>query len=435
MRRRVWAFIRQADIMFSFQMGLPSMVRLRSFEQGLPRNIHDDYSFNEDCVELPPALPDLEPTKIGYLLAKTKLAFGYARAVKEITRSESIRWERILEIDRELRRIYNSIPEDFKLGPFTNTDSLVLVSYRFTLASIHHKSLCVIHSRFSELGRTDPRFSYSRKVSLTSAMSILRFQAIQNKELPVDGRLRTMTGYQTSLTIHDYLIAATLISTDLYADIDTGNNVEQVESGGLTRAEMVRALATSAKIFRQTSEMSVEAFKAADVLEMLVKRFKSKTPRQAKQQMTTQRKSSNEQQTKSGKSSGIAYVDVLQQDCSFSHGMVSEIDSLVTDNHMDSGEVLSGETLHVAPGGDLPRSDPGMSGNVTDLALDTLANCPVQGGNPTERYVPDDQSYSRLEDQQDLGATISSEMWMVSIMIITAGQTSADLFRFPAKNL
>lgn len=276
MRRRAWAFIRQADILLSFQMGLPSMIGPRSLaiECSLPRNIHDDKGFLEDCTVLPPALPDCEPTKISFLIAKTKLAFGFARAVKEINRTDTVRWERILEIDRELRHIYDNVPSHYKLGQLSNQDSLVLISSRFVLSGIHHKSLCVLHSRFLEIAKSDYKYLYSRRVCLSSAMSLLRFQAIQNQEIPVDGRLRSLTNYQTSLAIHDYLLGATIISADLCSNSSPGNSAnQQVSQGVPTRAEMIKALHTSAQIFSQMRDQSMEAYKAADVLEMLVKKF------------------------------------------------------------------------------------------------------------------------------------------------------------------
>ena len=182
--------------MLSFQLGLPSMVGLRSLEGPFPRNIHDDQDFDEDCTAIPPALPDSEPTQVSYLIAKAKLVFGFARALDEINRSDIMLWERVLEIDRELRHIYENVPEHFKLGQLSSQYSLVLVSARFTLSSIHHKSLCVLHSRFLESTNADDQFLYSRRVCLSSAMSILRFQAIQNQRIPVDGHLRSLTNYQ-----------------------------------------------------------------------------------------------------------------------------------------------------------------------------------------------------------------------------------------------
>lgn len=280
MRRRAWAFIRQADILLSFQLGLPSMIDSQAQECPLPRNIHDDENFHEDTITLPPSLPDSEPTQISYLIAKTKLAFGFARAVKEINRPEPVKWERILEIDRELRTIYDNIPEHYKLGPLSSQDSLVLISSRFVLSSIHHKSLCVLHSRFLEIAKSDYRYLYSRRLCLSSAMTILRFQAIQNQEIPVDGCMRSLTNYQTSLAIHHYLLAATIISADLSStSSDSQDAAEshrsnpQLMHGVPSRAELIKALATSARIFGQMRDQSMEAYKAADVLEMLVKKF------------------------------------------------------------------------------------------------------------------------------------------------------------------
>lgn len=276
--------------MLSFQMGLPSMVVLRSFEGPFPRNIHDDQDFDEDCTSIPPALPDCELTQVSYLIAKTRLVFGFARALDEINRSYPMRWERVLEIDRELRRIYDVVPEHFKLGQLSSQATLVLVSARFTLSSIHHKSLCVLHSRFLESINADDRFLYSRRVCLSSAMSILRFQAIQNQKIPVDGHLRSLTNYQTSLAIHDYMLAAAIITGDLCSGHAADNSAgQQVMQGVPTRMEMIKALGLSSRIFGQMRNESLDAYKAADILEMLVKKFEAEDQKGAQTPKDTQR--------------------------------------------------------------------------------------------------------------------------------------------------
>lgn len=257
--------------MFSFQLGLPSMARLQSLQGSFPRNIHDDQDFNEDCIAIPPALPDSELTQVSYLISKTKLVFAFARALDEINRQDAMRWERVLEIERELRHIYDSIPEYWKLGQLSSSDSLHIVSARFTLCSIHHKALCVLHSRFLDCKSVDDRFAYSRRVCLSSAMSILRFQAIQNQKIPIDDHLRSLTNYQTSLTIHDYLLAAAIITADLFS----GRGSQQLTQGVPTRSDMIKALELSARIFAQMRDQSLEAFKAADILNMLVRKFQA----------------------------------------------------------------------------------------------------------------------------------------------------------------
>ncbi|KAK3714871.1 hypothetical protein LTR37_007606 [Vermiconidia calcicola] len=277
MRRRVWAFIRQGDIMISFQLGLPAMVDLSVCDSNLPRNIYDDRDFSEDCTMLPPALPDSEPTEISFLLAKTRLAFGFARAAAEISKTPGVKWERILEIDREVRHIYDSIPGAYKLGVLSQQDSLILSSAKFTLANIHHKSLCIIHSRFLEPARSDHRYLYSRKICLSSAMSVLRMQAIQDQEIPVEGRMRSLTSYQTSLTIHDFLLAAAIISSDLCSgsSLRAPQDGRASVSGIPTRVDMIRALGVSAQIFGRMQDRSKEACRAADVLSMLVNKLEA----------------------------------------------------------------------------------------------------------------------------------------------------------------
>ncbi|KAK3637708.1 hypothetical protein LTR22_018109 [Elasticomyces elasticus] len=279
-RRRLWAHIRSADIMLSFQMGLPSMIDQRALNGPLPRNFHDDHGFGEECTAIPPTVPESEPTQVSYLLAKTNLVFGFARALHESTCSAEMSPERLLEIDRELRQIYDRVPEHYKLGQLSSQQSLVLVSARFTLASIHHKSLCVLHSRFLRSANVDERLSYSRRVCLGSAMSILRYQAVQDQEIMIDGRLRNLTSYQSSLPIHDYLMAAAIITATLCSERTAEEGLyHQRINGNPTRNEMFKAVGVSAQIFGQMRESSLDAYKAADVLEMLVKQFEAKNRR------------------------------------------------------------------------------------------------------------------------------------------------------------
>ncbi|KAK5146198.1 hypothetical protein LTR32_002184 [Rachicladosporium monterosium] len=275
MRRRAWTFIRQSDIMLSFQMGLPNMIQLPIDESNLPRNILDDANFHEDCTTLPPPLPDAQATTISFLLAKTRLVFGFARAATEINRAQVLGYERIPEIDRELRDIYDNIPEDYKLGHLSRQDSLVMTSAKFSLATIHHKSLCVAHSRYLELDKSDQRYAFSSRVCLSSAMSMLRMQAIQDQPIPVDGQMRSLTSYQTSLATHDYLLAAALVSRELCSGSATVTSSQTSAGHGMpTRVEMVRALEVSARIFGSLRSENIDASKAADVLEMVVKTLK-----------------------------------------------------------------------------------------------------------------------------------------------------------------
>ncbi|KIW11636.1 hypothetical protein PV08_10938 [Exophiala spinifera] len=279
MRRRSWAFVRQADLLFSFQAGLPSMVKTKGFEKSLPLNIYDDHRFHRGCEVVPPPVADTEPTPVSYLLSKTRLAFGFARALKEMNRDEHPSYGRVFEIDQRLRSLYDKVPDFYKIHAIAEqaADPLQVVFSRYVLANLHYKSLCVVHSRYLEVARSSGTYAYSRRVCLESAMTMLRFQAIQNEEILVGGRRRSLTDYQTSLTIHDFLLAATVVSTELCITLRRGRGEERGLDGPTT-AEMLKALDSSANIFSQSRDKSIEAYKAGDILGMILKKFQSPLP-------------------------------------------------------------------------------------------------------------------------------------------------------------
>lgn len=275
MRRRVWTFIWQADIFFSFQHGFPSMVKIESPDKILPRNIYDE-TFGPTCIELSTSLSDSEPTQISYLICKARLALSLARALKELNRENTPppSYEKVLEIDRSIRETYAKAPDYFRLRSMAEQqhDQVSLIFARFALASVHHRALCVVHSRFLEAARTDARFVNSRRVCLESAMALLSLQAIQHQEVMAGGQTRRLTKYITSLITHDYLLAATILCTEL--SLDRVRAPFPFTVTGPTRAEMIESLDRSADIWSQMRDESIEAYKASDVLGMLLKKLR-----------------------------------------------------------------------------------------------------------------------------------------------------------------
>ena len=113
-RRRVWTFVRQSDLLFSFQIGLPSMIRLGDCDTELPRNIFDD-EFDEDIKVLPPSRPFTEATPVSYMRAKATMAFAFGKVIdvvrKKLAHSHRRDVDLFRRIDatpdggRELRRL------------------------------------------------------------------------------------------------------------------------------------------------------------------------------------------------------------------------------------------------------------------------------------------------------------------------------------------
>lgn len=136
MRRRVWSFVRQADILFSCQVGLPNMVRMADSDTELPRNLYDD-DFGEDCKELPPSRPPSEPTPISYLITKSRLANVLGQAIEQTSSVQNASYDKVMEMDSELRRARDMVPEHLLVRPIEESplDSLVLILSRFSVSS------------------------------------------------------------------------------------------------------------------------------------------------------------------------------------------------------------------------------------------------------------------------------------------------------------
>lgn len=294
MRRRIWTFVRSADLLFSAQVALTPMIRIGDSDTDLPRNIYDD-EFDEDSTSLPPARPPTESTPISYMIAKGRLSFGFGRVLEEINGINRKGYDEIIKIDKGLRDIYDSIPEHLKLRPMSEQTlaPISLIMARFSLATIYHKSQCVLHRRFMRAARNGNRYTHSRKTCLDSAMQLLSFQSIQHQQSRQRGRFRSMRDHVNSLTAHDYLFAATIVMMDLYnhrerteADVSTpstsvsggsvsqGSNVSDANAyaPGLSysREDLIRALEESRDIWDANRDLSMEAYKASELLNVLL---------------------------------------------------------------------------------------------------------------------------------------------------------------------
>lgn len=143
MRRRVWSFVRQADLLCSSQIGLPNMIRTSDTDTELPRNLYDD-DFDENCKELPPSRPPNEPTPISYLIAKSRLTFVFGRVLETTAPLQTpVSYDTVMEVDAQLRRARDLIPEHLLVRPIEDSprESPTLILSRFTVTPI--RDVCV----------------------------------------------------------------------------------------------------------------------------------------------------------------------------------------------------------------------------------------------------------------------------------------------------
>ncbi|KAL4883726.1 fungal-specific transcription factor domain-containing protein [Aspergillus karnatakaensis] len=275
MRRRVWSFVRQADLLFSCQVGLPSMIRTTDSDTELPRNLYDD-DFDENCKELPPSRPPSEPTPLSYLITKARLSYVLGQAIEQTSSFQNSSYDKVMEMDAELRRVRDMIPEHLLVRPIEESplDPLVLIMSRFSVMSVYHRAQCILHRKYLIRARDNPRFTPSRRTCIDSAMELLRFQTMLHAETTGTGRLRSRQNRVTSLSSSDFLLAATILCLDLYHGYQLSNasrsSSDTYTWGRERRDEMLAAVQRSKEIWDELRDETMEAWKAGGALGVML---------------------------------------------------------------------------------------------------------------------------------------------------------------------
>ena len=275
LRRRVWAFIRQSDLLFSFQIGLPSMIRSGDSDTELPRNIFDD-EIEEDTKILPASRPPSEPTPVSYMCAKASMAFVFGRVVEKLHQLTANAYDDIMALDQELREARAELPPHLRLRSVEDSmmDPGALVIQRFNLSILYHKGQCVLHRKFLTRARENNRYVHSRRTCVDSSMELLSHQATLHYESRPNHRLHGMKVYISSLTAADFLLAAMIVALDLCYGSETeggGQSSGDMYTWGLERrGDMIRAIEISNEIWKETKDQSIEAYKASETLTVIL---------------------------------------------------------------------------------------------------------------------------------------------------------------------
>ncbi|EGP92110.1 fungal specific transcription factor [Zymoseptoria tritici IPO323] len=290
MRRRVWTFVRQCDLLISFQFGLPAMIKCDHMDTEVPRNLYDDELF-EDMKTLPPSRPAFEATPMSYMITKSKMTFLFGRIVE---RSQSVSnplsYDETLKFDAELREARSQHPPLLLMRSFQESarDPANLIMQRLGLEMVYLRSLFVLHRRFIARGRENPRFAYSRRTCIDASMELLHHQATLHQESQPGGRLRSVKWYISSLTTHDFMLAAMLVCLDLYHSAEAERKCRTPSSGPNSpqtpeqydegrREQMMQAVEHCISIWESVRNESIEAYKASSALRVMVEKLKAHT--------------------------------------------------------------------------------------------------------------------------------------------------------------
>jgi hypothetical protein len=269
MRRRVWAMVQHSDLRISSQFGLPPVARSDMTNTEPPSNLYDD-EISQDLEFLPPSRPVTEATPISYTIYKTNLTLVAVEIVEESQKLGKASYETVMTLDRKLRDVNDKIPPHLRMKTMEESirDPAVLIMKRYILEIMYLRYLCLLHRKFSGCSR----YPYSNRTCVESAMEILKHQRVLHAENRPGGRISDAKMLFTSLSTQDFLLAAMIVSMDLYrsAEAERSGRSPMDQHEKHDRASMISAIEQSLRFWDAYKDDSLDALKATGALTVML---------------------------------------------------------------------------------------------------------------------------------------------------------------------
>ena len=273
MRRRNWHLLVQIDQLVSFHIGLPAMASTMESDTEIPRNLRDE-DLDANTTELPPSRPDTEMTPMSYTIAKSRLCKVFGLIAAQANKLSLPPYEEVMKTDTLLNEAYAKVPSFLRLIPLelAFTDSAALIIKRFSLALMFHRSRCVLHRKYFLREKDSRIFEYSKRTGLDASLKLLQIQSSVHRAVQPDGALFKAVWFMSPLSMHDFLLAATIVYLDLIHVIEKMRKPLDNEQAG-----MLRALEQSYDIWNHSKDHLEDAKKASNILGPMLAKIKKIT--------------------------------------------------------------------------------------------------------------------------------------------------------------
>lgn len=270
MRRRTFFIVEIFDLLFSFQAGLPAIIHEEECDTEPPSNLFDT-DFDENCRALPPSRPPTDSSPVLYYCYKSGLAKIFRRVIRHALSLKTTSYEETLKLDAELRKKHVDAPPSLQMRPLGSsvTDPPYMILNRLNIDMLFLKSLCVLHRYYLSHDRSNPEFDYSRNACTDAALRILKYQAELYVAYQPGGPFYNEKLKPSSLAMHDYLLAAMIISLDLY-EAHNKSTTPATQEDMKARVEKYDALRLSYDILTSRSAFSRDARRASNVLAVML---------------------------------------------------------------------------------------------------------------------------------------------------------------------
>ncbi|KAL4961888.1 putative C6 transcription factor [Aspergillus stella-maris] len=169
MRRRLWATVLELDLQASIDVGVPPSIDPDHYDCQPPSNL-DDADLTEDMTEAPVAKESSILTQCSFL---TMLHRSFPLRVRVAKAVNSLRftlgYDEALHLGEDLVRYMNEALVPFPTPAFGSVPSFS----RSLMLFLMQRCLLILHRPFYLSISLSPKYSYSRKVCLESALEML----------------------------------------------------------------------------------------------------------------------------------------------------------------------------------------------------------------------------------------------------------------------
>ncbi|KAI9369157.1 fungal-specific transcription factor domain-containing protein [Aspergillus egyptiacus] len=169
MRRRLWVTILELDLQASMDIGVSPSIDLDQYDCDLPSNCHDS-DMSENMLEVPVSRDEGIVTQSSFqiMLARSlPLRIRIAKAVNSL--NFDLSYDEALQLGEALLRLMNEA-----LALFATPSSGGGPSFaRSFMLFLMQRTLLALHRPFSLSISLSPKYSYSRKICLESALEML----------------------------------------------------------------------------------------------------------------------------------------------------------------------------------------------------------------------------------------------------------------------
>ena len=263
MRRRVWAFVREYDILISYQSGSVSIINQQRQDTAPPTNLLD----SDLTVETLPVARSLEEsTPIGFAIVYGNLVSIYGDVIYSSHNLNHPSAKEISNLDERLVGSRNDLPQRFTMVPIDQSlmDTPECILDRYKLELMYLKALCILYRRYIGM----PGHEKQRVRCLDAAEELIRLQIELLEASKPGGQLATFL-ILLQRHVHDLAIAAMLLCSELK---DSTKSTNKATPHGRAR-RTIPMLLRVCELWRDIGVASAKSRHALRAIELFVQQL------------------------------------------------------------------------------------------------------------------------------------------------------------------